>query len=186
MPMTATRRPSRAEKPKPTPAARALKARLTLSIQVGTRSGEVPADRAQLRRWIQAALARDADLTIRFVGTAESRLLNAQFRGRDYATNVLTFDYADEPAQPSGARLQADIVICLPVLNREARAQGKTLHDHLAHLVIHGVLHAQGLDHEREAEAIRMEALETAILKRFRIADPYSAPRRSSGMLLAS
>ena len=135
---------------------------------------------------MRAALSCDAELTLRFVGSSESRQLNAQFRGRDYATNVLTFNYPDEAGLGSDAPLQADIVICLPVLNREAKAQRKDVRDHLAHLVIHGVLHAQGMDHQTEAEAIQMESLEAALLKRFRIADPYSAPQRSSGMLVRS
>ena len=186
MPTSATHRPNHAEMPAPPRTARRSQPALILSIQIGARSGECPADRAQLRRWVRSALFADAELTLRFVGTTESRQLNAQFRGRDYATNVLTFNYSDEVASHSTAALQADIVICLPVLNREARSQGKAVRDHLAHLVIHGVLHAQGLDHETDEEAIRMESLETAILKRFRIADPYSAPRRSSGMLARS
>lgn len=116
----------------------------------------------------------DAALTLRLVGLTEGRALNRQFRGRDYATNVLTFAY-DSPvvAAKQAGPLQADIIICLPVLVREARAQRKTLRDHLAHLVIHGCLHAQGLDHESEAQAQEMEALEAGILARFRIADPY-------------
>ena len=142
--------------------------RLSLAVQLGPRVPALPAPRAQLRRWIAAALERDCMLTLRFVGTAEARALNQAFRGRDYATNVLTFDYgAHEP-------VQADIVVCLPVVRREARAQGKAFADHLAHLVVHGALHAQGWDHERgEHEAAGMEARERAILARFRIADPY-------------
>jgi probable rRNA maturation factor len=120
--------------------------------------------RARLRRWVLAALQRDAKITLRFVGSREARALNRQYRGRDYATNVLTFDY--EPGV-------ADIVICVPVLEREARAQRKPLDHHLAHLVVHGVLHAQGFEHEDEFEAQAMEELETALLRRFRVADPY-------------
>ena len=139
-------------------------------------AGDCPADRAQLRRWVLAALDRDAELTLRVVGAREGRALNAQFRGRDYATNVLTFAYherGDAPERSGDGPVQADIVICLPVLVREARAQKKPLREHLAHLVIHGVLHAQGMDHEDEGEAREMEARETALLRRFRIADPY-------------
>lgn len=164
MPTSATRRATRTE------AARAAP-RLALSLQVEPAAGEVPADRAQLRRWALAALATDATLTLRFVGTREGRALNAGFRGRDYATNVLTFAYDESPAPD--APVQADIVICMPVVVREARAQKKTVRDHLAHLVVHGVLHAQGLDHEDDDEAREMEARETAVLARFRIADPY-------------
>jgi probable rRNA maturation factor len=144
--------------------------RLALSIQHDAVAGACPADRPQLRRWARAALARDAALTLRLVGRAEGRRLNAGFRGKDYATNVLTFAY-DAPAR--GEPIEADIVICLPVVASEARAQRKTLRDHLAHLVVHGVLHAQGMDHEDEDEARAMEARETEVLRRFRIADPY-------------
>lgn len=145
--------------------------RLALSIQVDDDAGGLPADRAQLRRWVRGALERDAMLTLRFVGVAEGRALNEQFRGRDYATNVLTFAYDDPPAP--GEPLSADIVVCMPVVLDEARAQGKTARDHLAHLVVHGTLHAQGHDHEDDDSAQAMESLETAILRRFRIADPY-------------
>jgi probable rRNA maturation factor len=142
---------------------------LSLAIQFGARSGESPVDRSQLRRWAAAALGQDAALTLRFVGSAEGRTLNHEFRGRDYATNVLTFEY---PMMGEGP-LEADIVICLPVLAKEARAQGKSLRDHLAHLVVHGTLHAQGMDHENDADAQAMESREVEILRRFRIADPY-------------
>jgi probable rRNA maturation factor len=160
MPTNATRRHRPPEPP-----------RLALSIQVDDDAGALPADRAQLRRWVRGALGRDAVLTLRFVGRAEGRALNAQFRGRDYATNVLTFAYDESPAP--GEPLSADIVVCMPVVLDEARAQGKSARDHLAHLVVHGTLHAQGHDHEEEDAAREMEALETAILGRFRIADPY-------------
>jgi probable rRNA maturation factor len=152
---------------------------LSLSIQHADGTAALPVDRAQLRRWVRAALEHPAHLTLRFVGRTEGRALNRGFRGRDYATNVLTFPY-EEPAAPGGRRhgtrartVRADIVICLPVLAREARLQRKTLRDHLAHLVVHGVLHAQGHDHETAADAQRMESREVALLARFRIADPY-------------
>jgi probable rRNA maturation factor len=144
--------------------------RLALSIQHDAAAGDCPADRPQLRRWALAALAHDAALTLRLVGKAEGRRLNAGFRGKDYATNVLTFAY-DAPA--GGGPIEADIVICLPVVASEARGQRKTLREHLAHLVVHGVLHAQGMDHEDEGDAREMEARETEVLRRFRIADPY-------------
>ncbi|MBU6436516.1 MAG: rRNA maturation RNase YbeY [Betaproteobacteria bacterium] len=121
----------------------------------------------RVRRWVQAALECDAVLTLRFVGDAEGRALNRTFRGKDYATNVLTFDYAHRP-------VQADIVLCSPVVAREARAQGKPLLAHYAHLVMHGVLHAQGYDHEQPRDAERMEAREVALLARFRLPDPYA------------
>jgi probable rRNA maturation factor len=151
-------------------------AHLSLSIQLAPDAGESPADRRQLRRWAHAALACDAVLTLRLVGADEARALNAQFRARDYATNVLTFAYDDDAddVRVQGP-LQADIVICLPVVAREAREQGKSVRDHLAHLIVHGVLHAQGMDHENPAEAQAMENLEIALLRRFRIGNPYLA-----------
>ena len=108
--------------------------RLSLQIQVDADAGPLPADRRQLRRWVTAALSSDADLVLRFVGNAEGRELNRQFRGRDKATNVLTFDYEREPL------VRADIVICLPVLRAEAAAQSKSERDHLAHLVVEGAV----------------------------------------------
>ena len=147
--------------------------RLTLSVQAGDFEG-LP-HRTTLRRWALAALARDARVTIRFTGRAEGRALNARYRRRDYPTNVLTFVYDDvEP-------LAGDLVLCVPVVRDEARKQGKTFRAHCAHLVIHGMLHLQGFDHERAAEARRMEARETRLLTRLGYADPYRAPRRAAG-----
>ncbi len=143
---------------------------LRLALQGAERFAGVPT-RATLRRWVLLALgaaAADAQLTLRFVGAAEGRRLNHSFRGRDYATNVLTFDYARRP-------LMADIVLCMPVVKREAGEQGKTLRAHLAHLVIHGVLHARGFDHERPRQAAAMESRERALLAQLRVADPYRA-----------
>lgn len=142
--------------------------RLSLQIQVESEAGALPAERRQIRRWVESALTADAELVLRFVGTAEGAALNNQFRGRSQATNVLTFDYETEPV------VKADIVICMPVVRAEAAAQAKAERSHLAHLVVHGVLHAQGLDHQDEQQAEKMEAQETAILKRFGIADPYA------------
>ena len=139
---------------------------LTLSIQGQSQFDGLPA-RNTCIRWIQAALERDAELTLRFVGTAEGRKLNREFRGKDYATNVLTFDYRHAPV------VAADIVLCVPIIKREAREQGKPFRDHLAHLVVHGVLHAQGLVHERAADARRMEAREVRVLAELGIDDPY-------------
>ena len=120
---------------------------------------------------MQAAIDRPADVTLRFVGEREGRMLNHRYRGRDYATNVLTFVYDDV------ASLAGDIVLCAPVVRREARAQHKTLTAHYAHLVIHGMLHLQGYDHERDEDAARMEARERALLARLRYRDPYADPR---------
>lgn len=144
-------------------------AELALTVQEASAASPCPVPRARLRRWILAALsarAGSARLTLRFVGSRESRTLNHAYRGKDYATNVLTFPYGEDP-------LEADIVLCMPVVRAEARAQRKPLDHHLAHLVIHGVLHAQGFEHEEDEEAAAMEALETALLRRFRIPDPY-------------
>lgn len=173
MPMSGTRRPNRA-KARKAPGTDS-QARLSLSVQTGDSAGVWPVDRSQLRRWVKAALQADAQLTLRLVGRREGRALNLTWRGKDYATNVLTFAYGGEP-------VQADIVLCLPVLKSEARAQNKSLRAHLAHLVVHGVLHAQGYDHETDAEARRMEALETRLLARFRIADPYALVHTSGSV----
>lgn len=143
---------------------------LSLSIQLGDGVRELPASRAQLRRWVRAAVEADAALTLRFVGEREARALNVRFRQRDHASNVLTFPYA-----AGDGRITADIVVCLPVVRREARAQRKTPAAHLAHLVMHGVLHACGHDHQQHDQAARMQARETALLARFRIPDPWLA-----------
>ncbi len=143
--------------------------RLTLSVQYAVARTGLPAA-ASLRRWASVALERDVAATLRFVGLVEGRALNALYRGKDYATNVLTFVYDD--AVP----LAGDIVLCVPVLRREARAGGVTLRAHCAHLVVHGMLHLQGHDHATPREAARMEARETALLAALGVADPY-APR---------
>jgi probable rRNA maturation factor len=124
--------------------------------------------RAQVRRWVRAALEGDAAVTVRFVGSIEGRALNAEYRGKDYATNVLTFVYDDESPRAG------DLVLCAPVVRKEADAQGKTLAAHCAHLVVHGMLHLQGYDHERAADAALMEAQESAILAGLGFPDPYA------------
>ena len=123
-----------------------------------------------LRRCVAAALARDADITLRFVGRDEGRRLNRRYRGKDRPTNVLSFVYDDERDV-----LRGDIVLCTPVLRREAQQQGKALAAHCAHLVVHGTLHLQGYDHVADTDATRMEAREAAILARLGYADPYAA-----------
>ncbi|OYX59709.1 MAG: rRNA maturation RNase YbeY [Comamonadaceae bacterium 32-67-11] len=121
-----------------------------------------------VRRWLRHALECPAELTVRIVGTDEARVLNRDYRGKDYATNVLTFDYAAEPV------VLADLVLCAPVLEREAAEQGKTLQQHYAHLLVHGCLHAQGWEHETSAaDAEAMEARETQILAGLGFSDPY-------------
>ncbi len=122
--------------------------------------------RRSIARWVEAALERPATLTVRFVGRAEGRALNRLYRRKDYATNVLTFVYHDAP-------LAGDIVLCAPVVAGEARRDGRTLAAHYAHLVVHGVLHLQGWDHERARDAAAMERHETALLAVLGYADPY-------------
>jgi probable rRNA maturation factor len=130
-----------------------------------------------LRRCVAAALERDADITLRFVDRDEARRLNRRYRRQDRPTNVLSFVYDNERDV-----LRGDIVLCTPVLRREAQQQGKALAAHCAHLVVHGTLHLQGYDHVDDADAARMEAREAAILARLGYADPYAAelPSRSA------
>ena len=139
---------------------------LTLSLQFADSAHRAELPRHRVARWIRAALERPAEITVRIVGAEEGRLLNRDYRGRDYATNVLTFVYAARP-------LAGDVVICAAVVAREAREQGKGLDPHYAHMVVHGLLHLQGHDHERDADAARMEARERRILARLGFPDPY-------------
>ena len=133
----------------------------------------IAAHRAVLRRpaisrWIALALAAPAEIAVRVVGEDEGRTLNRQYRRKDYATNVLTFDYAQQPV------VMADLVLCGPVIEREAREQRKTLQAHYAHMLVHGALHAQGYDHETdEAASLEMEALEILLLSALGFANPY-------------
>ncbi|HST02325.1 MAG TPA: rRNA maturation RNase YbeY [Usitatibacter sp.] len=136
-----------------------------ISVQRASRAAHIPSD-ASIRKWARAALARDAKVTLRYVAESEGRRLNREFRGKDYATNVLTFIYSSKP-------LEGDIVICAPVVAREAKAQGKGIEAHHAHLLVHGLLHLQGLDHERNAQAARMEKKERLILRKLGFGDPY-------------
>lgn len=141
--------------------------KLTLSVQHVDRRFADVAPRADVRRWIKAAQFAPAELVIRFVGEAEGRALNRDYRAKDYATNVLTFAYHESDALNADERVRADIVLCVDVLLREAEQQGLPLLHHIAHLVVHGVLHAQGYDHEADDEAAEMEALEREILAGF-------------------
>lgn len=193
------------------------KNKLSLSVQYPDPRLKDILPRPLLRRWVKAALLGPAELTLRFVDQAEGQSLNRDYRGKDYATNVLTFCYddddmgdlgeydaavetaavdtaavadvtpgasadgdiaddipEDEDGGPEDNLIRADIILCTDVLQSEARAQNKTLLDHSAHLIVHGVLHAQGYDHEDEVEAEAMEQLETAILARLGIANPYA------------
>ena len=123
---------------------------------------------ARLKRWVSTALEGGGEITVRIVGAAEGRSLNREFRGKDYATNVLTFAYAQTPLT------MADLVLCAPVLEREAREQHKPLIEHCAHLVVHGTLHAQGYDHEdSEDEANEMESLEVLLMGSLGLPNPY-------------
>lgn len=152
--------------------------RLALTIQkaVGKANRAAAPASADLRRWALAALRDDAQITIRLVGAVEGRELNRDFRGKDYATNVLTFVYGEGEALPneSEGTLVGDLVLCVPVVLREAAEQGKTAEAHFAHLVVHGLLHLQGYDHEEPGEAEEMEALETQILADLGYPDPYA------------
>lgn len=144
---------------------------LSLSLQWATR--DHPEHRAclprhRVARWIKAALSSDAEIAVRIVGTEEGRQLNHQFRQKDYATNVLTFDYAQSPM------VMADLILCAPVIEQEAREQGKTLAAHYAHMLVHGTLHAQGWDHIQAKEAKAMEALEATLMQRLGFANPYA------------
>ncbi|MGZ5038828.1 MAG: rRNA maturation RNase YbeY [Usitatibacter sp.] len=139
-----------------------------LAIQRASRAAHIPSDR-RIRAWARAALAREAAVTLRFVAEAEGRRLNREFRGKDYATNVLAFIYEDRKGMP----LSGDVVICAPVVAREAGAQAKEVDAHYAHLVVHGLLHLQGMDHEDGRDARRMERRESRILRALGYPDPY-------------
>ena len=145
---------------------------LSLSLQFGSfkdaQRHRTALPRHRVTRWIRHALERDAEITVRVVDAAEGQALNRGFRNRDYATNVLTFDYAQTPL------VSADLVLCAPVVEREAQEQGKSLQAHYAHLIVHGTLHAQGWDHETSTtDAEAMEAHESAILLRLGFQNPY-------------
>jgi probable rRNA maturation factor len=149
-------------------AASRLRPVLQLSLQQPDGSLRALLPRHVVGRWVRAALEGPAQIAVRVVGEEEGRRLNREFRGRDYATNVLTFDYAREPV------VVADVVLCAPVLEREAREAGVPVPAHCAHLVVHGVLHARGFDHERAAQARVMESLESALLRALGFDDPYA------------
>ncbi|SRR6266567_4706971 len=144
--------------------------RLALAVQYASRDDDLPA-RPLLRRWVAAALERDAAVTLRFVGADEGSALNKAYRQRSGATNVLSFVYDDDRGAVRG-----DLVFCVPVIRREAALQRKTMNAHCAHLVVHGMLHLQGYDHARAAGAARMESCEVAILAALGFPDPYRIP----------
>lgn len=172
--------------------------RLDLVVQraIGTANRSLAPRAEHIRSWAEAALQRDAEVTVRLVGEAEGRRLNRDYRGKDYATNVLTFVYEAEalggfegeseqagdekeaddgdPDRHGGAPLAGDLVLCVPVVVREAAEQAKPLEAHFAHLVVHGMLHLQGYDHEESGEAQEMERLETRVLASLGYPDPYA------------
>lgn len=150
------------------------KNKLTLSVQYPDARLQDSITRPKVRRWVQAALLGPAELTIRFVDAAEGQVLNRDYRGKDYATNVLTFAYNEgEEIGPEEAT-QADIILCTDVLEREAAEQKKTVEEHTAHLIVHGVLHAQGYDHEGDDDAHEMEQFERDIMEALGYPDPYA------------
>ncbi len=147
--------------------------RLTLTMQFPTAkaypSYKAILARATVARWIKASLFADAELTVRFVDAEEGRMLNHTYRQKDYATNVLTFAYAESEDDP----VSGDLILCCPVVEHEAAEQDKPLDAHYAHLIVHGTLHAQGYDHEVESEAQEMESIETDIMQYLGFSDPY-------------
>ena len=142
---------------------------LSLSLQFADGRHREHLPRHKVARWIRAALEAPAEIAVRIVDAEEGRALNREYRGKDYATNVLTFDYAREPV------VSADLVLCAPVVEEEARQQKIPLEAHYAHLLVHGTLHAQGHDHERDDEAQAMEARESEIITALGFSDPYAA-----------
>ncbi|MFM2448452.1 MAG: hypothetical protein RIS44_902 [Pseudomonadota bacterium] len=144
---------------------------LTLSLQFARDPQVAPhrqaLPRAFVSRCIRAALQSPAEITVRIVGLDEGRNLNHDYRKKDYATNVLTFDYAHEPV------VMADLVLCAPVVEKEAQDLGVSLPDHYAHLLVHGTLHAQSYDHETDADALEMESLEVVVLAGLGVGNPY-------------
>jgi probable rRNA maturation factor len=144
---------------------------LTLSLQFGKLPDaalhRAALPRHKVARWIRATLQSDAEITVRIVDAAEGQALNRDYRHKDYATNVLTFDYSQEPI------VTADLVLCAPVVALEAKDQNKTLEEHYAHLLVHGALHAQGWDHEEDEDAQVMELRESEIMARLGFANPY-------------
>ncbi len=147
----------------------AAKPDLSLSLQFADKRHRDLLPRHKVMRWIRAALESDAEITVRMVDAEEGQGLNRDYRQKDYATNVLTFDYAHEPV------VMADLVICAPVIEQEAQEQNKTLLAHYAHMLVHGTLHAQGWDHIEEDEAQAMEAKEREIMAALGFDDPYAS-----------
>lgn len=140
--------------------------KLAMQVQYATEMSGLPTER-QFKRWARKTLRVDSEIALRIVDEEEGRALNRDYRGKDYATNVLTFPLTEEPY------LMGDIVICAPVVAKEAAEQGISIEAHYAHLTVHGVLHMHGYDHETEAEAELMESIETEIVMNLGYANPY-------------
>ena len=140
--------------------------RLKLTVQVASLESDIP-DSKQITKWVKATLRVETEVTIRFVDEEEGRMLNSAYRGKDYATNVLTFPLSEEP------HLMGDIIICSPVVAQEAKVQSKSLEAHYAHLTVHGVLHLHGYDHETDEQAALMESIEVTTLQNLGYANPY-------------
>ena len=145
-----------------------MKPTLTLSLQFADKRHRDQLPRHKVARWLKAALESDAELTVRMVDAEEGQALNRDYRQKDYATNVLTFDYTQEPV------VMADLILCAPVIEREAQEQNKALVAHYAHMLVHGALHAQGWDHLEDDEAQAMEQREREILAALGFDDPYA------------
>ena len=146
-----------------------MRPELRLSLQFADPTDRALLPRHQVARWIRAALDAPGEVTVRIVGAEEGRALNRDYRAKDYGTNVLTFDYSHAPV------VVADLVLCAPVVAKEAREMKIDRRAHYAHLLVHGTLHAQGHDHEVDAEAKVMEARETEVLAALGFADPYAS-----------
>ncbi|HET7061240.1 MAG TPA: rRNA maturation RNase YbeY [Nitrosospira sp.] len=172
---------SEAEHPSPS---RSGAPQLRLTVQYATHGEGIPT-RPMFRKWVKAALTQDAEIVLRVVDEPEGHTLNQSFRGKDYATNVLTFNYGHDYRvdYPAPRPLSGDIVLCAPVIEHEARQQGKNLDAHYAHLTIHGVLHLQGHEHGEDVEAEAMEQLEVEILGRLGYEDPYRETRTDSSKI---
>ena len=145
-----------------------MKPTLSLSLQFADKRHRDTLPRHKVMRWVKAALDTDAEIAVRIVDAEEGQALNKDFRKKNYATNVLTFDYAQEPV------VMADLIVCAPVIEQEAAEQGKSLEAHYAHMLVHGTLHAQGWDHLKKKEAEAMEAREREILAALGFDDPYA------------
>jgi probable rRNA maturation factor len=150
------------------------KYKLELDVQYPDTRLEAEITPEMVGRWVEASLLGPAELAVRFVDALEGQTLNREYRGKDYATNVLTFAYNEGEELGNDEPTQADIVLCTDVLQREAGEQKKTVEEHAAHLVVHGVLHAQGYDHEGDEDADEMEQLERDIMEALRYPDPYA------------